>query len=540
MSLLDWLVLGAYSLLLVVTGWWFNRRSTNDTNDYFLGGRQMPVWAVAVSVVATSLSAATFVGGPQQAYANNLTYLSSNIGMILAAVVVAWLVIPKLYATDVATPYGLLEKRFGPRARRSAAIAFLLGRVMASGSRIYIIGIPAALILFGDASGGSVAIPASQIVIAVGLMAAVGVVYTLVGGVRSVIWTDVVQMVVFVVAVAGAILLLLARIPGGAPAAYEALKHASAPDGTAKLTLIDTSINFTSNYTLLASCTAFVLMGIASFGLDQDMTQRMLTCSSAPRGAASVIIATIGGVPVVAMFMAVGLLLYVFYQRPEIMGDETPGYLVDDSRQVFLWFILRELPAGLRGLMFAGLFAAGLSSLNSALNSMSSTVVNDFYKEIRPNRSERHYLLIGRIGVVVWGVILGGFAVVCIYWQRSGEQTLIDFALGVMTFAYSGLLGVFATALLTRRGSSNSTVAALVVGAAMIFMLNPSAMGLLIDTQAVRDAALPTDAQAGSRFAQLVSSAWSLGFAWKLALGAGLATLVCASVPGTSDVAKNT
>ncbi len=539
MTALDWIVLGAYGLLLVATGWWFNRRAANDTNDYFLGGRKMPVWAVSISVVATSLSAATFVGGPQQAYANNLTYLASNIGMILAAIIVAWVVIPKLYASGVATPYGLLEQRFGPGARRSAAIAFLLGRVMASGSRIYIIGIPAALILFGDQTGGTGAIPASQIVIAIGMMATVGVVYTLIGGVRSVIWTDVIQMGVFVIAVAGAIILLLDRIPGGAPAAFSALAEINAPDGTGKLTLFDTSINFTSNYTLLASCTAFVLMGIASFGLDQDMTQRMLTCSSARKGAASVIIATIGGVPVVAMFMAVGLLLYVFYQMPEVMGDAAPGYVVDDSRRVFLGFILRELPAGLRGLMFAGLFAAGLSSLNSALNSMSSTVVNDFYKQLRPDRTERHYLLIGRLGVVFWGLILGAFAVVCVYWQRSGEQTLIDFALGVMTFAYSGLLGVFATALLTRRGSSASAIAALVVGAAIIFMLNPSAVGLLIDTQAIRDAALPLDDHTRSGLARLVTDAWALGFAWKLAIGAAIATIVCASVPGRTDAAKN-
>jgi len=530
---IDWLVLVAYAIVLLVTGWWFNRKAASDTGEYFLGGRRMPVWAVAVSVIATSLSAATFVGGPQQAYAGNLTYLASNIGMIGAALLVAWLLIPRMYRDNVATPYGLLERRFGWAGRRAAATAFLLGRVMASGARVFIVGIPAALIMYGepaitDANPEGL-IPEWQIVVAILAITVTGIAYTLAGGVRSVIWTDVIQMTVFLIAIAGAIWLLIDRIPVGPVELFETLRDTRAPSGTSKLTLIDTSLNLQANYTLLACCIAFVLMGVASYGLDQDMVQRMLTCKTAMRGAWSVISATLIAVPVVGLFMLVGLLLYVFYQRPDVMGAAAPGYEVFDSSRIFLSFILRELPPGLSGLMIAGLFAAGLSSLNSGLNSMSSTVVNDFYRHLVPEKSDRHYLLVGRIGVLAWGFVLGGFACLCVYWQQSGEQTLIDFALGVMTFAYAGLLGVFFTAVLTKRGNAISAVAALIVGFLAVLAMNQPAWSLLIDTQQVVIRAETSDDARSDVLAWL----WSLGFAWKLTFAAALAFIVCVIGPAS-------
>lgn len=516
---LDWAVLVAYAAVLLATGWAFNKKAAQDTGEYFLGGRRMPVWAVTISVVATSLSAATFVGGPQQAFAGNLTYLASNLGMILAAIIVAFLVIPRLYRANAATPYTLLEQRFGTTGRRAAATAFLVGRVMASGSRVFIVGIPAALIIFGEPTASEhnpdALIPPWQIILAIAAIGLTGVLYTLAGGVRSVIWTDVIQTAVFVVAIAAAIALLLDKIPGGAANAFHTLDNANAPDGTSKLTLFDTSLSLNANYTLLACTTAFVLMGIASYGLDQDMVQRMLTCSSTARGAASVIAATLAAVPVVAMFMIVGLLLYIFYKRPDVMAQDAPGYQVFDSSRIFLSFILRELPPGLSGLMIAGLFAAGLSSLNSGLNSMSSTVINDFYKHIKPGRPDAHYLAAGRTCVVAWGVVLSAFACLCVFWQQSGGQTLIDFALGVMTFAYAGLLGVFFSAMLTKRGNAASAVAALIVGFLAVLAMDRPFASLVLAAIGREDPPPTLDAL------------YQLGFAWKLAIAATLAFAVC-------------
>lgn len=513
---LDWAVLALYAALLVATGWWFTRNASDDTSDFFLGGRRMPVWAVTISVLATSLSAATFVGGPQQAYTGNLTYLVSNIGPLLGAVFAAFILIPRMYKLDLATPYGLLERRFGATGKRGASAAFLLGRVMASGARVYIVGIPAALIMFGEPETGEV-IPAAHILVAIGAMTTVGIVYTLAGGVRSVIWTDVIQTAVFVFAVLAAMWVAIDRIPGGLTQAVETLRDAQLPDDTgSKLTLFDTSLDFSAPYALFTCCTAFVLLGIASYGLDQDMVQRMLTCKTKTRGAMSAVASTLVAIPVVALFMAVGLLLYIFYDRPDIMADAAPTYDVSESERIFLSFILNELPAGLTGLMMAGLFAAGLSSLNSGLNSMSSTVVNDFYRELRPGRDDKHYLAVGRVLVVIWGLVLGSFAGVCVYWQRSGEQTLIDFALGVMTFAYAGLLGVFFSALFTRRGSAASAVAALITGFLVIALLNAPIMKPVLSPILHHEALIWLEAHI-----------WSLAFAWKLAIGTLAAFAVC-------------
>lgn len=469
---LDVFVLGLYFLVLVATGVWFSMRKNRNTEDYFLGGRKMPVWAVAVSVLATSLSAATFIGGPQQAYAGNLTYLATNIGMILAALVIGLLFIPAFYRHHVATVYELIGKRCGPAGVVATSGAFLLGRIMASGARIYIVAIPAALIMFG--AQPEEAIPDTHLLMAIGALVVVGIVYTLVGGVASVIWTDVVQMLVFMVAIGAAVFVLLSQIPVPASEIVSALREARVGEGgPSKLTVFDTRMDWGSSFTLWASIFAFTLWGVAAYGTDQDMVQRMLTCKSAARGSWSVISANIAAIPVVGVFMGVGLLLYIFYDRPDIMGENAPDYEVFDSARIFLSFVLREMPAGLTGLMLAGLFAAGLSSLNSGLNSMSSTVVNDFYRRIAKDRSEKHYLFVGRLGVVFWGVVLGGFAGLCIYWQRSAEEQLIDFALGVMAFAYAGMVAVFLTVICTKRGSSASVIAALLLGIIATLLLQP-------------------------------------------------------------------
>lgn len=526
---LDWVVMGLYAVVLVITGVAFNRRAAS-TSDYFLGSRSMPVWAVAVSVVASSLSGATFIGVPQLSYNGDLTYLATNIGMLLAAGVIALVFIPAFYKHNVTSIYSLLEIRFGPSAKRAAAVAFLIGRVMASGARLYIIAIPTALIIFGDRPDQ--AVPADQLMLAIGVITLVGIVYTIVGGVASVIWTDVIQCIVFTVAVVATIGFLLQRIPVDATELPGLLAGSTTAAGGSKLALFDLSLDPTRPYTLLACCTAFVLMGVASYGTDHDMVQRMLTCRSAVRGAWSVVSAILASVPIVAMFLVVGLLLFVFYRRPDVMAGAAPVAVPTDTRTVFLTFTLREMPAGLTGLIMAGLFAAALGSLNSALNAMSATAVTDLYRDVVRGRSERHYVRAGQIGVAAFGLLLGAFAVVCIGWQRaegSAGRQLIDFALGVMTFAYSGLLGVYFSALLTRRGSSASATAAIVAGFFVVALQQSWAWDWwLVDLAAAR-AAIRSDARADNPSWLIATVVWlvDLAFVWKLAIASVAAFVVC-------------
>ncbi|MAE67779.1 MAG: sodium:solute symporter [Phycisphaeraceae bacterium] len=456
----DWGVLALYFVLLAVTGYVFGRRKQHDVRDYFLGGRSMPAWAVAISVLATSLSAATFIGGPQQAYDGDLTYLSANIGAVLASLLIALYFIPRYYRHDVATVYELMEIRFGPLARRATSIAFMIGRVLASGARLYMAALAAALIFVSGR------VEPQHIIAGVVVLAVIGVIYTLAGGIRSVIWTDVVQTIVFVFAALVSLLILFNRLS-------DAGDIATTLDS--KLTVFRLGLDFdepglgfslSDRYTLITALIGFTIFNLAAYGTDQDLAQRMLTCRSAARGSASMISAILMGLPVTALFMGVGLLLYLFYRLP---GMEAP----ERSEQVFLQFILNEMPHGVGGLMMAGLFAAALSSFNSALNAMASSFVNDVYRPMRSRQSERHYLVVGRIAVVGCGVLLCYTAIICIILQTYRKQTLIDFALSIMIFAYSGLLAAFLTALFTRRGSEMSITIGLIVGFIAAFLCDP-------------------------------------------------------------------
>lgn len=467
---LDWLVLGGYVAVLVGTGVWLGRKRISGAEEYFLAARHMPAWAVGVSILATSLSAATFIGAPESSYRGDLTYLSTNIGMIIAVFVLAVWFIPAFYRHRVQTIYGLLEVRYGPVAKSAASASFMLGRVLASGARIYLGAIPASIIIFGD-------LDTAHVMMAIAGLAVVAVGYTLIGGIASVIWADVIQTGVFLVAVSAAIVVLLVKIDAGPGEIVQTLASAGA-DGASKLTLLSFSTDPSMAYTLWSALIAFTVIGIGSYGTDHDLAQRMLTCKSATSSGRAAIGAIIGAIPTVALFLVIGLLLFVYFENPGGIAREGElGYEVDDTRKVFLQFIVHEMPPGLTGLMLAGLFAAGLSSLNSALNAMSSTLINDFYRPLARRRTEGHYVLVGRLAVVAWGVVLGCFACVCVVWQQMSELPLLDFAISVMMFAYAGLVAVFLAAIFTRRGNAATVIAAQVVGFCVVLALNPIGWG---------------------------------------------------------------
>ena len=514
----DAAVLLGYCALIVFSGILFARREAKTTGEYFLAGRRMPMWAVAVSIIATSLSAATFIGAPEQSYKGDLTYLSTNIGGIIAVIIVAIFFIPAFYKHNCTTIYELLERRFGPGAKYAASAAFMIGRVFASGARIFIGAIPFAMILFGPTKAAE----PQYLIVCIGLMCAVGVVYTLVGGIASVIWTDVIQTIVLVTAVIAAIIVLFVKINLPIGELWSYLSTAG-PNGSSKLTVVTTGLkpfDPAAQFTLLTAIFGFALLNVAAYGTDHDMVQRMLTCKNAVQGSRSVLVSMAIGVPLVAMFLTVGLLLFVYYQHtlPLRAWSERPGAFPraeppPDSAQVFLNFILKDMPPGLAGLMLAGLFAAGIGSLISAINAMAATAIKDFYTRLAPNRDERHYLKASRIAVAGWGLILGAFAVLCVFWKASSPNTtLIGLALSVMTFAYAGLLAVFLTALFTNRGSTRSVIASLLTGFITIALLQAPIWKLW--TSALFG---PT-----SSIATL-----ELAFPWHMTIGTTLALIVC-------------
>ncbi len=460
---LDWLVLAGYAAVLIGTGIYFSRRSPKDAREYFLAERSMPAWAVALSLLATVQSAATFIGVPEQSYLRNLTYLCASVAPLIAACLVAWLFLPRYYAANVASPYEFLEQRFGPSTRTATSWTYLCGRLAASGARTYIGALPLSLAIFGDASLAHVCVSIVAIMI-------VATLYTFVGGIRSVIWTDVLQVGVYLGAAVAALIVLWTSIPSSTQEVLRALRQ------DAKLDVIDWSTDPSKSFSIWSVLSGLVLLNLAALATDQDMVQRSLTCKSAKHAARSMLISTLVGVPVVMLFLAIGLLLYVFYQRPELMGPRdmvaTPA-----SKDVFQTFILSQMPPGLRGLMIAGVLAVGPIGINATLNSMASTIIGDTYERVVPKRDARRDLWASRIAVVACGVCLMATAMICAWWQSTSGTALIDFAMQVMAFAYAGLLGVFLCAVLTRRGNAVSAICALVVGFVVVLWLQPNLFG---------------------------------------------------------------
>jgi SSS family transporter len=478
LSALDWAVVGGYLLLLLGSGIWFARREPSGADEYFLAGRRMPAWAVSFSVIASALSVATFIGAPELSFKGDLTYLSTTLGTLIAVAVVAGFFIPAFYKRNVTTVYELLEQRFGRGAKHAASAAFMVGRMMASGARVYIAAIPLSMVLFGQGQEHH----QWHLIGAILVLSAVAILYTLIGGIASVIWTDVIQVLVLIGAALGAAILLIHKIPLPVGKIAEVLQQPDLP-GQSKLAFLPLGFDQhkphmgfdpSETYTLLTAVFGFSLLNMAAYGTDHDLAQRVLTCKSAVKGSRSAWIAIVMNVPITCLFMLIGLLLFVFYGRPDVMGGARPAYAPPSSEKVFVTFILRELPAGFSGLMLAGLFAAGLGSLNSAINAMAATFVKDFYINLAPGKTERHYLLAGRWAVAGWGAVLAAFATTCIFWREGAHMPLVDFALSVMNFAYAGLLAVFLAAIFTRRGNSLSAIAALVTGAAVVALLQPS------------------------------------------------------------------
>jgi SSS family solute:Na+ symporter len=518
---MDWGVIGGYLLLMLGSGVWLARREPSGAGEYFLANRRMPAWAVSFSVIASALSVATFIGVPESVFKGNMTYLSTTIGSVIAVAVVAGFFIPAFYRSNVTTVYGLLERRFGEGTKKSASGVFMVGRLFASGARVFIGAIPLSMVMFG-AEGAD---EPWKLMAAIGLLSFVAVVYTLIGGIASVIWTDVIQTLVLVSAAVAAVIVLLHKIPLPLEDIWGLLRMQD-PNGNSKTTVLLLGLNqnqpnlgFNPNqtFTLLTAVFGFSLINMAAYGTDHDLAQRMLTCKSAVRGSRSAWGAILASLPITLVFMVIGALLWVYYGT----GN---GTKLAAGQQVFPAFILNEMPAGLKGLMLAGLFAAGLGSLNSAINAMAATFVSDFYMARVTGRSEKHYLVVSRLATVGWGVMVGGFAVVCIFWKRANpETTLIDFALKVMMYAYAGLLAVFLTAIFTKRGNRASAGAALAAGFLVIFTLDawPTVAGWLGARMDVAVPMLPV----------------KMAYPWQMLIATGVSFALCCAGRARGDEA---
>ncbi len=491
---IDWLVVAVYLLGNAALGWYLSKRGARSARDYFLADGQMPGWLIAFSVLATTQSAATFLGGPDFGYRADYTYLAGSLGAVLSSVIVAMVLLPRFYALNVTTVYELLDQRYGKLALRSSSAMYLVGRIFANGARLFMAALAVAMILFLRTDFLAIALATAIIVI-------LGLGLSLMGGLRSVIASDAVQLVVYVGTAVVVLVVLYMRLDLDFAEVIAGLD--APPSGPSKLTVFDFSFALDDPFTIPAAFTGLMLLNIGNFGLDQDTTQRLLAAKSSRHAGWALFWSTIGALPIIFVFLSIGQLLHIFYDRADLTGLAPPDTDLD-SVTIFMRYILNELPDGLRGLCGAAIVAAAVSTLTSGLSSMSSVVVTDFYKPWAGPISDERTVFAGRVAMVVIAIILGLMALVCFFWQRASDLPLLEFALQVMVFAYAGLLGVFAAAVFTSRGSEASIVWALVIGF-VTMVLGEAAVGNAVG---------------------IPESLTSLAFPWKLVVGSAVAFLV--------------
>ena len=461
-SALDWGVFVAYFFVLALTSYLFSRGEITSSREYFTSAKGMPLLAVALSILATSQSAATFLGVPEFSYAHNFTFVGFYFSALLAVFFVARFFVPKFYEYKVITVYELLQHRYGASAKRQAGIMFLVGRVMASGARLYIGALAISMILFLDIS--FVHMLLSILILVFGAL-----MYTYFGGVKSVILSDIVQAVTYV----GAGVIVLFYL-------YTSLGHTDilgVLQANHKLTFLDTSLD--GKFNLIGLLSGWLLLNIAAFGLDQDMTQRVLSCKNKNEASASLILSIVLTIPIVLLFLAIGALLFVHYQSADITQSFS-----GEKITVFMYYILHELPEGIRAIVTVGAIAAALSSTNSVLGAMASVAIEDIYKPYKlqrqPQTSEVYFVKQSKKAVLFFAFILILMAVLSYFWQKYSNLPLISFALGIMAFAYTGLLGVFFSALFTSRGSAKSVPFALAGGFVTVLALQPYTFGITL------------------------------------------------------------
>ena len=469
-STLDWIIFFSYFLVLILTTIILSQTKVKTSRDYFTGANTMPMLAVAISVLATSQSAATFLGGPEYSYKHDLTFLGFYASAFLAILFVSKVLVPKFYAINAITVYEYLEHRYGETSKRYAGVMFLVGRLFASGARLYIGALAISMILFND-------IVAMHIVISIAILIIGALGYTYFGGVKSVIFSDIIQAVTYIGAGLAVVIYLYYSLNSDFSTIMATLNENN------KLKLIDFS--FSGGFSIWTLLTGWFLLKIAAYGLDQDMTQRVLTCKNREEGSRSLIYSIIFTIPVALLFLIIGLLLYIFYQHPELSSVKSACVdqnIDGESVKIFMLYILNEMPEGLRGLVTVGAIAAALSSTNSVLSAMSSVAIEDIYRPwiSKNQKSELHYLKASRVMVLVFALLLSIMAMVSFYWQQYTNLPLLSFALGVMAFAYASLLGVYGAAIFTNRGNEKTVLWALIGGFMTVLALQPYLLGRFI------------------------------------------------------------
>lgn len=457
-SLGDWAIIFLYLAGIILLGVWFGRDQHN-TRDYFLGSKTVPWWGIGFSIVAAETSALTIIGVPAMAFGGNMGFLQMVIGYVIARILLAVVLVPHYFKGEIYSPYQLFADKFGPAARQASGGFFLLSETLAAGVRVYVASIPVKL-LFGDRLLG--AGTGDPLLGAIFLFVVLALLYTYVGGVKAVIWTDAVQFGLFLFGGIFALCFIPSRVQGGVSAvltqALEAGKlhwlEVTPPAGTSVLTFL-----LGPPFNLWMGVIGGTVVVLSSHGAEQLIVQRVLACKSVGDGRKALVLSAVIIFPLFLIFLLVGAMLWVFYQGHPFqipLPEPRPGLKATDF--VFPVFIMTEVPHIMKGFLIVAVLSAAMSSVSSALTSLSSVSTMDFIRHALPSRSEGFFLRFSKVSTVFWATAL----ILVAYCSRQA-QFVLNAAFSLRGLTSGALVGGLALAVFWRQGHAGPVVAAMLV-----------------------------------------------------------------------------
>ena len=446
LNALDFIVIVAYLVGVTTLGIWVGRRQ-KDAKDYFVADRAIPWWAVMFSIVASETSALTFISIPGLAYVGNLGFLQIAAGYLIGRIVLSFTLLPRYYEGNLVTAYALLEKRFGLAARRFTSIVFMVTRGMADSVRVFATAVPIALII------GPLLPPKAVMPVAVLVLGTLTILYTIRGGMRAVVWTEIVQASVYIIGGISAMLIAGKLVSGG----WSAIRASAGAAG--KLQILDFYTGFDRPHTIYAGLIGGAFLSMASHGADQLIVQRLLSSRSLKDARMALIGSGVAVIFQFALFLMLGIGLWAFYG-----GKQFP---VPDA--IFPTFIVDQMPHGLIGLLLAAVLAATMSTHSGAINSLAASSTHDIYLPLTGRKADDpRTLRIGRIFAFIWGVVLTGGALL---FPENPKTPVVVVALSIASFTYGGLLGGFFLAIFWRRAIQRDAILGMSVGIAAMSVI---------------------------------------------------------------------
>lgn len=448
LNALDLGIIAAYLAGVTLFGLRFRKKQGTTIKDYFLAGNKAPWWAISLSIVAAETSTLTVISVPGLAYDKDFRFLQLVIGYLIGRIIVSFLFVPHYFRGELVTAYQLIERRFGQKLRTLTSGMFLVTRAAAEGVRVFAVAIVVRVALSGLLSGLS---DFDRDLCAITIVTLLTLVYTFEGGMAAVIWTDVVQLTIYLAGTVVALFTILRLVPGGWQTIHTMGIHFG------KFRVFDYSWNLSATYTLWSGVIGGAFLTTASHGVDQLIVQRLLSARSERESKVALLSSGVAIFFQFSLFLLIGAMLFVFYRL------HPPAVAFTRTDTIFPAFIVNRMPHGISGLLISAILAAAMSNLSAALNSLSSATIVDFYGRIRPRSTEQTRVKLSRSATFGWAIVLFALALLA----RHGGKVL-EVGLSIASVAYGALLGVFLLGVLTRRTSEQGAMAGMVLG----FVLN--------------------------------------------------------------------